>query len=875
MRQPEDFLVNDAYRRVWCGPGQDRQYIVAPTRFTKRQGALSSIKIGMRTYNLPTQGEFYHCYMIGDLPPVLVGMDTIVNKWVAVRGHCIATSLLIDLYTKQGKHFPTHRAYFLYTGMGALVIAFLHTPKIAHFGVEQPYIRWRSGLAMEDSTLVTVNQGIEIEGGTPATNNELLAIQANWRAAQTRKGYAWAFVNGMRVKDINPTTAKVGDHIEYYRDATVKQVLEIKVNTLQAFDSTLDGIGKYLLSRATLGTEIDYFDDIDIYLLRYTLASVYTGYYYHYNQPDSIRMVTHRDYAIAQTYLQAFVEEDQDWTWNQDLRLELIIRHSGRTRPLVDEAHHIKDLFRLSEAKRLQAMIGTKSFELWRAAELEASYYPKIMGAELGKLTRGDVEKAYGYNAIAKRINNTPIKVNPATNKWVQLPEGLWDRSTVYEYGIDGRLLGWYLHDASYEYPIRDSLTRYIEGFYGYGGLGSSTDYDSDDTLIDKTIDYRFYVSRIINGVRQNDWADVTGDSTKYTITGGKVVWRVDRTRWSTAVRNSVDFLSYDLQLNYRDDLLVFSLNAEEVRIGRVQATGILDIPFGQYNIWLNGNELVPEVDYYKNGPEICIVNKVYLKPGPLQDVTIRARAFCNTDMTSRGPAEVGFVAYKKLSYNSRYNIREDKVCHVCIGGAIYTRDELGFTEDNQVIPGDKDLNGYPYMVQHPIIGMLGVTDTDTYTLLAQAEATDKKVEDYLTVQLPQKVEPNPNPIEYWWKVFSPFTAKLMYDMINGILPMDEFKGEYSDDWLKTRLSGYDWILQYDPALKPVNQKYIVIHPHPETVVVKLNVYQYRVLDRAIRIFLNNNVVLNRSVVIVEEGFEHEQRDHPHPHQTWASVGLS
>ena len=874
MIEPADFLVDDAYRRVWCGPGMDRQYIVAPTRFTGRQGALSTVKVGMRTYTLPSKNEWYHCYMIGDLPPVLVGMDTIVNKWVSVRGQCVATSLLIDLYTKEGKHFPTSHAYFLYTGMGALIIAFKHTPKIAHLGLNQIYVKWRSGVAMEADPDIPANQGIEIEGLTPTTESQFYLFQAKWRAAKLAKGYAWAFVNGMRVKDLNLTTLKLGDHIEYFRDASVKEVRELKVKDLKSFDSILDLKQKYLLPRPGLGTEIDFRDDIDIYFLNYRKTAAYEGYYYHFNAPDACRMVTHRDYSIPVPYLSAYVEQDLTWTWLQDLRLELIIRESGWTRPLVDEAHRIKELFKLPEAKRLRAMIGDKSLDVWHASNLENSYYPKLMRADANTIVRGDVEKAYGYNAIAKLLSDTPIKVDVSGDPWVDLPTGLWDRSTVYEFGADGLLLGWYLHDNSFQYPVRNTDTRYIEAFYGYGGVGSSTSFDQQTTKLDSTVDYRFYMSNIINGVRKNDWVDVTGNTTFYSITNGVLTWKLDLTKYSVAVRTSVDFLAYDLDLNYRDDLLAFSIHAEEVRAGRVPLDGILDIPFGQYNIWLNNHELVPGIDFYYNFPEFCIVNKAYLVPGPVQKVTIRARAFCNSDMSIREPAETGFVAYRMLSHNTRFNVRDDNVNHVCIGGAIYSRDELGFTEDGQTLP-EIARNGLPYMVQHPIIPMMGVTDTDTYTLLAQAQAVDKKVEDYLTLEKPEPVQPNPSPMEYWWEVFSPFTTKLIYDMLNGILPMDEFKEEYSDEFLRTRLAGYDWILQYDPALKDVDTDYVIIQPHPETTVIELNVYQYRLLDRAIKLFLNNNVVLDRHLVIVEEGFEHDQRDHPHPHRTWESVGLS
>lgn len=874
MIRPSDFLVEDAYQRVWCGPGQDRQHRVGPARFSRAYGEIGTVKIGMRQYALPTQGDRYHCFMIGDLPPVLVGMDTIPNKWVSVRAHCINTSLLIDLYTVKGKHIPTHRAYFLYTSSGALVLVILETPKVGKLGVEQPYIRWRSGLAMENSSVIPRDKGIEIEGITFTDSNAFYIFQAKWRTAVEGLGHAWAFVNGMKVKDINQVTAKVGDVLEYVRDASVKEVVEIPVKTLLAFSSILDNRKKYLLPRPGLGTVIDYCDDIDIYLLNYHLPAAYTGYYFHCNNPDAVRMVTHRDYAIAAGYLDKYVEDDPLWTWTQDLRVELIIRESGNDKLIPDEAHRIQDLFRLPEPKRLRAMIGEKSIDVWKAENLENSFYTKIMGVDSGLMVRGDVEKAYGYNAISKILNDTPIKVNVGTDKWVRLPVGTWDRSTVYEYNAAGLLLGWYLHDCAFEYPVRNASTKYVEAFNGYGGVGSSTDFDKNGTIIEADTDYRFYLSRIANGVHLNDWVDVTGNTSRYQVVNGAVVWTVDRTKFSTAVRSSKDFLAYGLDLNYRDDLLAFSITATEIRSGRTPETGVMDIPFGQYNLWLNQHELVPGIDYYENFPEFCIVNKAYLVPGPVQHVDIRGRSFCTTDMKLRPPAETGFVAYGKLSYNARYNVREDQVNHVCIEGGIYTREELGFVEDGQLIPGNVP-NGVPYMVQHPVISMMGVTDTDTYTMLAEAQVIDKEVEDYLTVELPQPVEPQPNPISYWWQVFSPFTTKLMYDMLNGLLPMDEFKGEYSDEVLRKRLSGYDWILKYDPALMETDDDYVIIQPHPETGVIELNIYQYRLLDRAIRLFLKNRVTLDRHMVIVEEGFEHDQRDHPHPHRTWESVGLS
>jgi hypothetical protein len=872
MVSSTDFLVDHAYHNVWCAPGQDRQHIIGPQRITKRAGAIGNIKIGMRSWNLPTPSEWYHVFMIGDLPPELVGMQTIVNKWVSARAHCVSTSLLIDVYIKNGLHFPLHRTYFLYTGKGALVVAIKHTPKIAHLGEVQPWIRWRSN-AYFDGKLGPMNGGIDVQGMSPTTEAQFYQFQVLWRDAQSKPGYAWAFVNGRRVRDLNLTTLKLGDAIEYYYDSSVKEVLEIKTKTLKSFDSTRDNLAKYLIPRPGLGTTIDFKDDIDIYLLNYELAAKYTGVYYNQNFDKSIRNVTHRDFSIPSAFLRGYVDDSPDgWYWNQDLRIEVIVRKSGWDRKLVDENGRIKELFKLPETKRLNAMIGqTANVSVWKAAALENSPYVKLFGESMTGITRQMVEDAYGYNAISRLIGDTPIKYVDGTG-WVTLPFSLTYRSTIFEYNSAGVLLGWYPHDYSIEYPVRNAQTKYVEAFIGKGGVGLCTKYDTVSQTLETGVDYRFYVSNIYNGVSQNDWKDVTGDAEYYTVVGNVVTWNVNPVRFHTAVKSSKDFLASTIELNYRDDLLAFTVNVEEVRGGRVPVTSVMDIPPGQLDVFLNGFSLIEDIDYYVKWPEVCIVNKVFLKPGTLQTVVVRGRGFCDKDMQLEKAKDVGFVKYNELSRNARFNVRDDKVCRIVVGGQLFTRSEVGFVEDKATLTVEV-ANGTPYQISNPVIPMAGVTNGDTYVLKAKSEAIDKEVEDYLTLGLPEPAKPQPNPIPNKYPVFSPFTAKLIYDMLNGILLMDEFKGEYSLNDVKAKLVGYEWILPYDPALKDVNTDYVMIQPHPETEVIKLDIYQFRFVTRAIEAYLGDKVAINRHTVIVEEGYQHEMEDHPHPHQTWAEVG--
>lgn len=862
MYSTSDFLINHAYRNVWCAPTQDRQYIVAPQRLTTRRGTLGGLRVGMRYINLPTPSDLYHVFVFGDIPPMMVGMDTISDTWVGAKAHCNRTSLLIDIYTSAGIHIPTHRAFFLYDHSGTLVVAIQHTPKCANIGDERVYFRWRSNAWFDTQGVLGTTQGIEIDGTTVTSSEQLYGLQVVLQEIKQRLGAVFIYVNGKRVRDLSPATAVVGDVVEYVYDGSVREVREIAVKDLLGFDSLVDQCGKFLVPGPGLGDTIDYLDDIDVYLIRYSAAALYTGVFYHRNHPDAIRMVTHRDYSLNSAYVQGLVEQ-HGWSWSDDIRVEVIVRHSGLIRELVDEHHRIKELYKLPEAKRLKAMIGEDAVvSTWTASELERSEYLQLMRMKAGTLDRPMVQAAYGYNAISKLINNTPVRI-PATGR-ISTPHAARNRATFYEYDESGRLLGWHRHNANFEYLAHDPQARYVEVYPGHGGIGLCTAYNRTDYRIASDVEYRFYVSPKDAG-DSNRWQDVTGDTRFYQIVNNVVQWKVDLNHFHTAIRNSLDFLAYDLTIDRRDDLLAVTIRVDEVRIGLIPTAGIMEIPPGELDVILNGADLVAGIDYYVQWPMICVVTKHHLNAGRLQNLHIRGRGFCRTDMRLDTKDDTGFVHKGRLSRNAHFHLRDDRVTRISIGGSLYLPDEVAFAEDGALTEEDS-LNGYPYRIHHPIIPMAGVIDGDTYAFRTSSEMVDREIEDYLTLHLPEESEENPNPITTYYRVFSPLCSKLIFDMLNGIFSVEEFKGEYSNDFLRERLRGYDWILPFDPALIGVDERYVVIHPHAELNKVGLNAYQYRLLQRAIDVMLDGKVDIVRHIEIVPEGEEYPGLSDTHNH---------
>lgn len=857
MISSPDYLVNHALENVWCSPGQDRQYILSPERITDKWGALATIRLGRRNYNLPSQSDRYHVFVIGDLPPVILGMITNQEKWIALKAHCNVTSLLIDVYFNNGLHFPLHRSYLLYSRTGQLVLACKDTNKITDIKTERLFMRFRSNAWFDNNVNIPANKGIEVDGIEYISASQFSSFQLKWRTAKNAVGKAYAFVNGVRVTDINNTTAAMGDLIEYVRDASVKEVLEFKLRDLNSFHSLLDGKSKYLVAREAAGDIIDYLDDVDFYILNYVQSANYRGVYFHQNDEGAVRMVTHQDYSIDASYVEQYLL-DMGWQNSSNLKLEVVIRNSGWDRPLVDEHHRIKELYKLDYSSRLKALRGEFSnVEVWRAENLENSAYVKIMGSKPKAITRDLVEQAYGYNAISKLVGNTPIKVEVGQT-WVKLPYALRSESTVYEYDTYGKLIGWYPNTYSREYPIRNPACRYIEAYSGKAGLGLGTIYNDSGYTLEPDVEYRFYVANIWNGESLENWRDVTGNTQYVSIVNNQVVWNIDRSKFVTAIRTDKTILSYNLNLNYRDSLLVFSLQAKEKSNSGVVEIENVRIPVDSLDIFLNGWQLIEGIGYHVKWPEICIVDKNHLAAGSLQKVTVRARGFCKSDMSRSLPRDVGYVANNTLSRNAYFNVRDDKVSKIVIGGALYTREEVGFSEDGQVLVGDIE-NGTPYQVIHPIIPLGDMVTTDTYLFRERSREVDRVVENFLTEYLPEVLD-EVNPIPSWYKLFSPFCTKLIYDMINGILPMTEFMGEYSLEYVRQRLAGYEWILEYEPAVKGYDDRYLVLHPHPETDPIGLNIYQYRLLSRAVDVFLDNKVPLTRDLVIVEEGYEYEQR---------------
>lgn len=855
-----NFLVGHAYRHVWCDPAMDFTHIFMPARISPVTGSLANVDVLWRTYALPTSTDLYQVYQVGHVEPESLGLEAVTDTWLPLSQVMMDRLVVINVYTTNGIMLPLATSYLMYTSDRTLVLAVKMWPTIADLTSVDCFFRFYSNafFTSRRSALqrnVVVSQFYQHQGVQSAA----LAFQNAMNGYQQLPGFVVLYKNGRYIGYLNALTLQAGDLLEFVYDSSVKKVVDFPISTLSTFESTKDLMTKYMLhydgpQPTPPGTnepavQIDYRDDIDVYLtLPSTLSGgipTWDGIYYHKNNDNAFRQVTHRDYSVNVPYVVTYQSSNPSWTNLALLNLRLVIRNAGFDRPLVYDVNRIQDLYRMSDTQIAEAFTGIDStLSYWQAAVLEDSDYIDIMDATQSTISLDTVEGAYGYYAIGNLVASSPKLMDGAS--WISLPPGLRQNATMYEYDVNGQLLGWYPHTLGPEYSPVYTGCKLVEGRITPGAMLISQTMGQTNVPIQAGYSYRFYIAPVNGGVVQTgQWQDVTGDNTKYMIVNGQVNWLVDTEAYQTVVKSDAQHLIYQVSINPPDGIFAFSIQAT-VSYPSGLVTEVLTIPVGQLDLWLNGHALIENVDYYVTWPQVVIVNKKFLNQSGPQVITVRGTGFCNSDLSRTPAMETEFVRFGVLSHNGVYNIHSGRVTRIVANGAVWAPSQVLFAEDQiqGVIPGLP--NGSPYAITQVVVPTGNYTDQDTYVMMAADAAIDVATCAYLTEQLPDSYPTTPDIIPGLYDVFSPFANAVVQDMVRGVISMTNFQGQYSDRDIKNALAAYMYLLPYDPTQKDVDLSHIAIHPHDSYEVINLSVYQYNFLSRANVLLLNGEVDLSK-----------------------------
>jgi hypothetical protein len=434
------------------------------------------------------------------------------------------------------------------------------------------------------------------------------------------------------------------------------------------------------------------------------------------------------------------------------------------------------------------------------------------------------------------------------------VPYGLQYACTAYEYDANGYLLGYYYHSQGDNYTCTNQTCKLVEFISGKGGTTPDVRCGTDNLPLPVTANYRVYRSTLSGGVYQNDWTDITGNG-QYKVVNNTLVWQdaTDGLHY-LMVRTDASFLCTDLMLTPEDGNLDFTFAEYENRDGTLK-NWVLPFPYGELDVFLNGKSLIEGLDYFVKFPKVVICNKEYLKTPPNNNthwVHYRFTGFCKPDMSREKPYDAGFIFQGLLSNNSKYDLRDDKVLRIVIDGSVVTRDSLRFAETSAGVGVTNVNNGRPYAIRDIVVPMRNLIDGTTYTYRAAAQAIDTTVSNYLTAKAPKPNISGLNVIPKRYEIFSPFICKLIFALTINEISADSYTKTLSDNDVLTICKPYEDWLAFDPTqdATAVDNDYVIIHPTNLYNTAGLNIYQYRLVSRAVALYCNGLVSLSSFIEI-------------------------
>ena len=907
-----DLLKAHALANIWCEPSQDRQYTIRPARLTPRGGAFKRVRVMWSVVPLPnadslTDTGLYHVYQIGQLPPELLNIHTLSPTWTSIVDVIGDNNLYVIAFLDNGTRIPLTTCWLQKTADHNVLLA-VKILQDLDLGTE-PYILPNTSTVTTRSVSLNEhplnirfysNARMDSESWMSITNNDTRCIRVvesiiNGQVAYTQwvgqcqdiiasynSGNATYWSDGWVMQQ--PTvwlSSYIGRTFSMVYDATVNSIEQYPLSEMPVFLSQLDvGREKYLLLRDTIPTMIDYYDDVEFYLVD---GSPYRGVVIPQLHPNTVRMVTHNAYAIRKDVLDGLFTLHPTLS-RATASIVVVVRTGGMVRGLVQQHSRIEELYRLPRADILVAMSpANTTVPEWHMDNLEASAYTAIMRSESVNITTPMLETAYGYNAASKAVADPfAIGVDNGGVRIVGVPPVATipdvatggGRRTVYGYTQAGQLIDWLNDVGGYRdiplFPPMANTVRAEVFNYTTDTVSNGEYYDTDVTHHDlRQYGFRCYACPIVNGVPSEDWTDIT-DTPYYhydpvgTLANGytpSVVWStylVDYANLYTCVRidGTIHFWTAPVASLPYDGINRVTVTATMDWLGGTAVRPVSLSP-GVVDVFMNGWSLIEGIDYYVEWPVITVVRRPTTDPVDTV-IQVRSYGFCNPTTMHHLPArERGFVQGGILSVDHRYDIRNDRPTRIVVAGGVLARNMVRLAEDHA---GVLTTDGRPYALSDYVTAAAQyATQHVTEYYLASVDM-DRRVSDYLTPRLATDTVRYPFIQINRWSVVSPFCSAIMHALTNGFLSGGELDVPYTNVDIATWVQPWLCLLAVDPCVvepdinsncdTQLYHNYVIIYPHQYLDAMSLTAAQYAFVEQLIVIYLNQKTDLTPSVII-------------------------
>ena len=839
-----------AIEKIYCAPSQDRQFNFQLARVTK-QGfpAKRMVQVYKALKKLPDLTNYFHVFVIGNLNPGHMNLkgqsrEWYRDVWVNAAEDMNERDYIFHIYNDKGVTLPREWVYYSFIDEGSMVIAIKETYAIKrHFDINSfKFLRVYSNAYFTSSEYKALpNQiGIKCELKNVATNTDKVALQVKIANYEQSGGKTMVYVNGIYTDRVLLNIPN-DSFVEIVYDQSILFKEKHKLSDLRTFESIKDNKLKYLLFRDKQLDRIQYDDDIEIYVSTDN-ESLTRGLYFYDHKDYAVRNVTDKDYSLYTTFVnnQAIALSEMTTGSIADKVLVVYVRKSGLPRELVYSGMKLHELYKLPQSVEHDVMTNVNnSVTEFRAETLENSAYFELASLEKMKdITPELSTSALGYNAVTYYYGYTPRKVS-ASETNIEVPFLYRENSYAYEYDSAGKMMGRHITNGP-AYTVSSNAVKHVEFLKGTTPLDYGQLYPHNAQIPLRNAEYRVLSSFYEGVVRISEWVDIT-DTELCSVSGNTLT--VNETQGKTIKVVYLDQpLTYDLELALSDSMLIFPLQVKENR-GTGMQQHALDLPYLTAEVFLNGNRLTYEVDYFMSFPYISICNKTYLDYNkPTQSVHVRLHGFATRKEEINSREIRGFVSHGTLTRNNYYDIKDDKVFSTFIDGKLYDRSLITFSEDDNSVRTTHPLNGLPYTMTEPFIPVKEVTGSSTIPLYKKNTDINKRISMLYNVIYPEPAVSPLNIVADHHYLFSPLVSKIMRDMLSGVLPASIYTTPYNDTSIHQLLdTTYKRLFSLDPIRFNLPNNLIEIHPDFGNATITLSLYQYRFITNVVRIITGGN----------------------------------
>lgn len=844
--------VRHAIDYIYCAPGQDKQHSFKLVTLNKRGIPVKgSVKAYGVMKHLPNNSSRFIVFTLGNLPPVILNLKKqkehwYKDVWINVAEDMVARDYILKVYNQDGLMYPRGHIYYSFIDENSILVALEILPNsplrhdVTDFCYLNTYTNAYFGTAEHNSRPVRI--GIDYKSEVVVTNLDKLTLQQYVAERRSHGGDVYIYLNGYHTQEVR-LEIEPGTLVEIVYDQSVFAKETISISSLTTFISKLDHRNKLFIYRDRVVDHIQFMDDIEVYIAT-SNSYVNKGLHYYKHKDFSLRNVTDKDFSIDSMYVSNTVHRLNELLQPgvDDKKLVLYYRKSGRVRTMVYSALKLHELYKLPIEVQSNTLNNTgPSINQFRVEELEASDYFKVCSSVgIKDISNELAMSASGYNGIAHFYANTPVFSSTA-NSVFEVPELYQGQSIAFEHDANGKLLSYGNSYGAYITPV-NAATKSINFIYGYTPNNFGRLYNNTETveLIHPKDEIAVLSAYFYGASRDSAWEDITNNTSKVTRIGNTLVLN--------EVPDKKVKIVYYSQVNIYTESVTLTTGVIRFPIKQLEDRGSgymlynAEAIYRNIGVYLNGNYLTEGIEYRIDYPYITIIGKKHIDYSLVnQEVVVRCSGYTTNVNEINELNVVGFINNGALMRNKRYDLRDDRVMGVYIGGKVKDRATLVYSEDDNTVRINSAYNGLPYTVEENFIELKPLIGLDTTYYYTKNKLLSKEISGLYDTVHPEPSMDAFNVIGERCYLYSPVISSLINNIKEGVIPESTYNPRYNDGTIFTLIDTYyKELYKVDPIKLSLPEDIVEIHPHLGNAVIDLKLPAYKFVMDVIRVISNN-----------------------------------